>query len=74
MRLATNLFWYKVSYGDLGLLQQNQVKKDPKSKMHFAFSLNHISILDMGAVAYSSTPVDLVYEHTEHNIIDIFTM
>ena len=28
--------------------------------MHFAFSLNHISILDMGAVAYSSTPVDLV--------------
>ena len=29
--------------------------------MHFAFSLNHISILDMGAVAYSSTPVDLVF-------------
>ena len=28
--------------------------------MHFVFSVNYISILNMGAVAYSSTPVDLV--------------
>ena len=28
--------------------------------MHFVFSADYISILDMGAVAYSSTPVDLV--------------
>ena len=45
---------------DLGLLKQFQVKKDPKAKMHFVFSVNYISILNMGAVAYSLTPVDLV--------------
>ena len=28
--------------------------------MHFVFAVNYISILDIGAVAYSSTPVDLV--------------
>ena len=47
---------------DLGLLQQLQFKKDPKAKMRFVFSANYVSILNMGAVAYSSTPVDLVFD------------
>ena len=35
-------------------------QKRPEDQMHFVFSVNYISMLDMGAVAYSSTPVDLV--------------
>ena len=35
-------------------------QKSPKAKMCFVFSVIYISILNMGAVAYSSTPIDLV--------------
>ena len=37
-------------------------QKAPKAKMRFVFSVIYISILNMGAVAYSSTPVDLVFQ------------